>query len=89
MYIQFYQIFKTVVILGKFKINGKTYTFRTNASATKAEALEKFFQGYEDAKVLLKPVTLKVKSVDDFKRFTFMYEKKDFTRNLRVVNLVS
>lgn len=49
MYYQIYSIFNTYVCFGRFKINGVKYNFRTHASKTKGEAIEKFFIGYQDA----------------------------------------
>ena len=85
MYIQFYTIFGRSLILGKFTINNKKYTFLTKSSLTKAEALEKFFTGYQDAckKLVNNSIVIKVKEEP---AYTYTIEKLDHSRTLRVIN---
>lgn len=44
MYIQFYEICKTIVIAAKVNINGKTKIIQTPAELTRNEALNRLFE---------------------------------------------
>jgi hypothetical protein len=87
MFIHFYTIFNSIIILGKFSINNKKYTFVTKGSKTKQEALEKFFTGYQDACKELHLKIIPIKQEEDNKRFTFRIEKPNHSKSLKVFSL--
>lgn len=105
MFIKFHSVLNTIVVEGRFKYKGLTLYITSRSAKTRDEALNNFFTAYEDAmkdlntkevevmRVINIPkritVALPVKSERYKMPFSFMYEKKDYSRNLRFVRRVA